>query len=564
MLDPMTVIGQDVINIFVARIAALFFYKHTPETQVLLDSAGMRLWARMTPMLRNTFGRKVANVALELVEPSVRQAVIEVLDDPRLQPDHKGVSLKGIYHLLGFFPRMGGNVLLNLARPEHRRKKIFARGEKVVSDARQLFGQIEGQGRERLSRQITAVDVYIKQIPDVFVMLVSGVASGMAPFNLLNNLARSVEEPTGQPRPGWSDLALEITRGLPHNPTTQMDLALWETTKIIKGDGPSAQVFREKKAAALAQDYLNGSLPPAAQQAIERFILVYGGRGLAEIDMGRPRWQDDPTHIMQVFGSYMHIDPQLAPDTVFRRGAERSQQALEELVTRLRAKPHGWIKARQARIAAGRVRALLGLREFPKFMIVRLINVYRQAFLETGRQLVTSGELDSPDDLFFLSFAELAQFAAGGLPDVRTLIAARRTVYERELHRRQIPRLLLSDGRAFYEGVGASEATENSIIGSPVSPGVVEGSVHVIRDPRGAQLQPGEILVCPGTDPSWTPLFLAAGGLVMEVGGMMTHGAVVAREYGIPAVVGVHEATTRLKDGQKIRLDGSAGLITLL
>jgi pyruvate,water dikinase len=124
--------------------------------------------------------------------------------------------------------------------------------------------------------------------------------------------------------------------------------------------------------------------------------------------------------------------------------------------------------------------------------------------------------------------------------------------------------VLVSDGRAFYEGVGAGTDTGDVITGSPVSPGVVEGVVHVIFNPHETQLAPGEILVCPGTDPAWTPLFMVAGGLITEVGGMMTHGSVVAREYGIPAVVGVHQATTRLKTGQRIRMDGTAGKISIL
>ena len=124
--------------------------------------------------------------------------------------------------------------------------------------------------------------------------------------------------------------------------------------------------------------------------------------------------------------------------------------------------------------------------------------------------------------------------------------------------------MLVSDGRAFYEGVGAETDSRDAISGSPVSAGVVEGIVHVVLDPRTARLNPGEILVCPGTDPAWTPLFMAAGGLITEVGGMMTHGSVVAREYGIPAVVGVHQATLRLKDGQRIRLDGTNGKIVVL
>ena len=144
------------------------------------------------------------------------------------------------------------------------------------------------------------------------------------------------------------------------------------------------------------------------------------------------------------------------------------------------------------------------------------------------------------------------------------VIEERRTLREREIQRAQIPRILLSDGTAYYEGLGAIEDKEGQILGDPVSPGLVEGTVRVVFNPLDVQLKPGEILVCPGTDPAWTPLFLAAGGLVMEVGGMMTHGSVVAREYGIPAVVGVHQATSRLKTGNRIRVDGSSGMIEML
>ena len=165
--------------------------------------------------------------------------------------------------------------------------------------------------------------------------------------------------------------------------------------------------------------------------------------------------------------------------------------------------------------------------------------------------------------MFFLHFEELEALAAGDRRDWRALVVTRRLAYRREVLRKQVPRVLLSDGTAFYEGLRAEDGGD-VLSGSPVSPGVVEGIVHVVFDPRGVQLAPGEILVCPGTDPSWTPLFLSAGGLVMEVGGLMTHGSVVAREYGIPAVVGVHEATQRLQTGQRVRVDGTAGRVVLL
>jgi pyruvate,water dikinase len=193
------------------------------------------------------------------------------------------------------------------------------------------------------------------------------------------------------------------------------------------------------------------------------------------------------------------------------------------------------------------------------------MGIIREALLDSGRELVEVGTLSETDDLFFLSLIELEAFAGGETRDWKALIEERRQAFEREKMRVQIPRVMLSDGHTFYQGlVTPDDSGVGILIGSPVSPGWVEGNVRVVTDPFHANLEPGEIIVCPGTDPAWTPLFLPASGLVMETGGMMTHGAIVAREYGIPAVVGVHQATSRLVTGQRIRLDGSSGQIEML
>ena len=274
---------------------------------------------------------------------------------------------------------------------------------------------------------------------------------------------------------------------------------------------------------------------------------------------------------MQVLQSYLGIDdPAKAPDAVFARGVTQAEAAAEQLLAAVRELPGGPLKARLVRWAIGRYRALGGLREAPKFFAIRYMGVVRQGLLASGQRMVELGMLQSADDLFYLTIRELQEIAdqRGVSAGLREHVAERRGVYERELRRKQLPRVLLSDGTAYYEGVrsdGADGADSSErLVGDPVSPGVVEGIVHVVFSPNGTQLAPGEILVCPGTDPAWTPLFLAAGGLVMEVGGMMTHGSVVAREYGIPAVVGVHEATRRLQSGQSVRVDGMKGVVTLL
>jgi pyruvate,water dikinase len=288
----------------------------------------------------------------------------------------------------------------------------------------------------------------------------------------------------------------------------------------------------------------------------------YGGRGLAEIDLGRPRWSEDPTHVIEVLSGFLLIDQaEKSPDVVFARGEAAAQAALDRLCAALRKSHGGWFKARLARFFAGRMRELIGARESPKFFAVRLFGLVRAALLQVGADLVRSGDLQRNDDLFFLSFSEIKAFANGEPGDWSKVVAARREANRRESLRRQVPRLLLSDGRAYYEGIISDGDSETTLSGSPVSPGIAEGPVRVVLNPREANLLPGEIMVCPGTDPSWTPLFLTAGGLVMEVGGMMTHGAVVAREYGIPAIVGVDQATRRLKTGDRIRIDGSTGLI---
>jgi phosphohistidine swiveling domain-containing protein len=357
---------------------------------------------------------------------------------------------------------------------------------------------------------------------------------------------------------------LEITRGLPDNVTTGMDLYLWETASLIRKDAAAAELFGRLEAASLSASFREENLPAAAQLAVQRFLDRYGMRGVGEIDLGQPRWCEDPTPVIHTLQSYLQIQPEVAPDVLFEKGTRAAEEAVEKLAGLTRRQPGGWIKEKILLGAARRVRLLMGARESPKFLAVRAMGIVRNTLLEIGKEFSTAGAIDRPDDLFFLHVAELEAMSRQEAVDWKALIVRRRNAYDRELRRKQVPRLLVSDGRAFYEGVGAETDNAGSLTGSPVSAGVVEGVVHVVLDPRGTRLVPGEIMVCPGTDPAWTPLFMAAGGLVMEVGGMMTHGSVVAREYGIPAVVGVHQATLQLKDGQRIRLDGTTGTIMLL
>jgi pyruvate,water dikinase len=201
------------------------------------------------------------------------------------------------------------------------------------------------------------------------------------------------------------------------------------------------------------------------------------------------------------------------------------------------------------------------MREMPKFLIITAMSRARAAMLKIGGELAESGRIAEPEDVFFLDFDETKRAAAGG--DLRTTVSGRRERYDAELLRRHVPRVLLSDGTEL-EAVGSPSAAQTGTLrGTPASAGTVTASARVVLDPVGAHLEPGEILVAPSTDPGWTPLFLTAGGLVMEMGGANSHGAVVAREYGIPAVVGVPRATATIPTGAEVTVDGASGVVTL-
>jgi pyruvate,water dikinase len=566
MNDPVTPLGADALKLMFATGAGLFGIQVTSQTQRVLYSAGERLWVNITNLLHNSVGRTMINFALGAVEPTAQQALQTIWDDPRLQPGRAGISFHGLRQIARFIVPLAGNLLLNLLSPRCRRAHILKNGETILEGLRADCAAIRGDRYERLAARAGLLKVRAsQQLPGALVLFVSGVASGMASWNQLNLLAAGLLEGEAGGSANWHDLILEITRGMPHNPTSEMDLALWQAARTIHQDAPSLQAMTGLSAARLAQLFAQGKLPARLLSVMGQFLDKYGGRGLAEIDMGRPRWADDPTYVFTTLGSYLQIeDGDKAPDAMFAGGAENARKAIEQLTSAIRRTRYGWIKARLVRFFAGRARELMGLRESPKFFAVRMMWIIRSALMKSGADFVQTGELDRADDLCYLSLDEITAFAHREARDWRTLISSRREAYQAELLRRQLPRLLLSDGRAFYEGIRAPAGDAAMLAGSPVSPGSSEGKVRVVLDPRQAHLEHGEILVCPGTDPSWTPLFLSAAGLVMETGGMMTHGAVVAREYGIPAIVGVDQATRRLHTGQRIRIDGSTGKILLL
>ncbi|MGD9988273.1 PEP-utilizing enzyme [Pseudonocardia sp.] len=357
----------------------------------------------------------------------------------------------------------------------------------------------------------------------------------------------------------------EVLRSLPHNVTTEMDLRLWALAARLRTDPASAAALADRDPADLAAAFHAGTLPAVLQAGLAGFLRDHGHRAAAEIDLGVARWSDDPTPVLAVLAGYLRLPvderPDLAPDAQFARGARAAEETVAAVTARVRARSR--LRAVLVRAALGRARALTGLREEHKDLLVRLLAAARANLLLVGADLARRGLLEVGADVVLLDLAEIAAAVAGA--DQRLLVARRRDIHARELRRRHVPRIVLADGTEPEAVAAPAPATaDGALTGTAASAGVVEGPVRVVLDPADAALQPGEVLVVPSTDPGWTPLFLTAGALVMEMGGSNSHGAVVAREYGIPAVVGVAAATTRLRTGQVVRVDGAAGTVTPL
>jgi phosphohistidine swiveling domain-containing protein len=507
---------------------------------------GGRLFFDITSALRSTFGRRVLDLAMRNMEARTAPILRHLTADPRLSAVHTPARsiLRAVLPVL-IRGRTPPRIVQALVRPEVAR----ARARRVAVEFRTAGGVSQSaSAAERLDaveRVLLGGPLGIlRGVPPAFG---TGLIASALAGKLLGNLATDNERRV-------------VLRALPHNPTTEMDLALWALARQVRGDPVAAKTVRATPPGRLAHEYRSGTLPPTLQAGLTGFLDAYGHRGVAEIDLGLPRWSEDPTYILGVLANYLRLDdPELAPDVQFRRAAREAEEMIAELTRRAERK--GRLRGTLVGFLLRRARALAGLREMPKFCIILLFARARALLLPVGEELAETGRLESADDIFFVSLPEARATLAG--KDLRSVVRERRAVYAQEVRRRHVPRVLLSDGtEPAGETPDVPGATPGTLRGTPASGGVVDGRARVILEPNGASLQPGEILVAPSTDPGWTPLFLTAGGLVMEMGGAMSHGAVVAREYGIPAVVGVPDATERIATGQRITVDGSSGTIS--
>ncbi len=361
---------------------------------------------------------------------------------------------------------------------------------------------------------------------------------------------------------GEKNAADTLTQSVPHNVTSEMGLALLDVADVIRPH-PEVVAFLEHVEDEGFLDELPGFAGGReARDAIRAWLDKYGMRCVGEIDITKPRWSERPIMLVPILlGNIRNFEPG-AGKRRFEQGRQEAWTKEQELLERLRALPDGARKAAETKRMIDRVRTFSGYREYPKYGIVSRYFVYKQALLEEAERLVQAHVLREKEDIFYLTFQEIHDVVRTNQVDDR-LVRQRKDAF-RSYQALTPPRVLTSDGEVVAGSYRRDDLPAGALVGLPVSAGIVEGRARVVLNMAEADLEPGDILVTAYTDPSWTPLFVAIGGLVTEVGGLMTHGAVIAREYGLPAVVGVEQATRLIRDGQRIRVHGTDGYVEIL
>ncbi|WP_338786318.1 phosphoenolpyruvate synthase [Metabacillus sp. FJAT-53654] len=361
---------------------------------------------------------------------------------------------------------------------------------------------------------------------------------------------------------GEKNAADTLSQSVPNNITSEMGLALLDVADVIRPYPEVIDYLQHVKDDNFLDELVNFNGGQEARNAFNAFLNKYGMRCAGEIDITKTRWSEKPiTLVPMVLGNIKNLEPN-AGKRKFEQGLRVALNKEQELLDRLKQLPDGDQKAKETKRMIDLIRNFIGYREYPKYGMINRYYVYKQALLKEAEQLVQTGVFHEKEDIYYLTFEELHRVVRTNKLDYQ-IIRKRKDDYK-FYEKLTPPRVITSDGEIIVGEYKRENLPAEAIIGLPVSSGVIEGRARVILNMEDADLEDGDILVTLFTDPSWTPLFVSIKGLVTEVGGLMTHGAVIAREYGLPAVVGVENATKLIKDGQRIRVHGTEGYIEIL
>jgi pyruvate,water dikinase len=523
------------------------FGKDSPGGEsCLLKEAGSRLYVDVTPFLHYPQVRKRLPSILPAVDESMGRAVQDFITREEFQNAMKPDRHPDLSQIIKVLPTVFiilGNILY---RDNHRaidQLNCFIR-EQVQANRRRLK---EASGLDR----IVLIQNMLPGLPlEIIPRIAPYLPAGIGTYIMIENLSQKWLGDNNE-LPG-------ISKSPTGNVTTEMGLQLGDLADSLRNYPEVVEYMEHTDDSGFLANLPEVAGGKEMLPLFQEFLQKYGMRGTGEIDITRPRWREEPTQFLTMVLSYVKSARPGQHRLNFEAGKKEAELMAARLVDRLRKKPMGFLKARIMQRLIKVYRSLIGMREHPKYYIVQNFDLIKQAIMQEANTLVSAGVLQNADDIFWFSLPEIKEIIERQQAN-QSIIESRKSQFR--LDSKLIPpRIMTSEGEIITPHA-AVWTPSGALAGSPVSAGMVEGRARVVLKLEEAHLNKGDILVAAYTDPSWTPLFPLAAGLVTEVGGLMTHGAVVAREYGIPAVVGVEGATQKITDGQLIRVDGTRGII---
>lgn len=525
----------------------LSFYLLT--TPAPMRTAGGRLFVDVTAMLASPAGRETLVNTLGLSDPLIRGALVTIIERDgfiQLTPDDANAPAPGDKfksNLSGDFQPLIDNdptIVTDLIKENQ-------------SSIEQLMQTIPTKSGSDLFDFIVEDLQRFKQIlfnPQSWRVIKTGMdASTWININMKEWL-------------GETNAADTLSQSVPNNITSEMGLALMDVADAIRPYPAVIDYLQQVMDDQFLDELMKLDGGPQAHEAIHAYLSKYGMRCTGEIDITRDRWSERPTTLVpMILGNIKSFEPNESTRK-FEQGRQEAFAKEQELIDRLKQLPDGERKANDTKRVIEFIRNFIGYREYPKYGMISRYFIYKQALLREAEQLVQAGIIRTREDIFYLSFEELREVVRTNKLDYQ-LISKRQDDYKL-FDKLTPPRVITSDGEIVTGKYNRDHLPTEAIVGLPVSSGVIEGRARVILKMEEANLEEGDILVTSFTDPGWTPLFVSIKGLVTEVGGLMTHGAVIAREYGLPAVVGVENASKLIQDGQRIRVNGTEGYIEIL
>src|SRR5262245_3002017 len=534
MTDPLKPLGLSFFQLTAARP---------------MDKAGGRLFVDITQDLASPAKRDIIVNVLGKSDPLIKDALMTILErgdfikslpndikEPSSSKSNQGVSPAGFQTLNDYDPQIVFDLIKSSEKSiDELRRDIQTKSGSVLFDS--ILEDIQ-----KLRKSISDSQSF-------------GVI--MTAMNASSWINEKLTEWLGE-----KNVADTLSQSVPNNITSDMGLELLDVADVIRPHPEVINYLQHVKDDSCLDELVQFDGGQESRDAICNYLNKYGMRCAGEIDITKPRWSEKPTTLVRmILGNIKNCEPN-ASHLKFEQGRQEALNKERALLERLKQFPDGEQKAKETKRMISLVRNLSGYREYPKYGIVRRYSVYKQALLKEAERLVQANVIHEKEDIYYLTFEELHDVVRSNELDYQ-IISKRKDEYK-SYEKLTPPRVITSDGEIVAGEYKRENLPADAIVGLPVSSGVIEGRARVILNLEDAVLEDGDILVTSFTDPSWTPLFVSIKGLVTEVGGLMTHGAVIAREYGLPAVVGVENATKLIKDGQRIRVHGTEGYVEVV